>query len=35
MSPRRLFEVFRLEIAHSARRPLYWILVLLLGFLSQ
>ncbi len=35
MSLRRFGEVFRLELAHNARRPLFWILILVLGFLSQ
>ena len=35
MNPKRLYEVFRLEFAHNTRRPLFWILLLVLGFLSQ
>jgi len=35
MSARRFAEVFRLEFSHNARRPLFWILLLLVGFLSQ
>ncbi|MFN0242342.1 MAG: ABC transporter permease/M1 family aminopeptidase [Planctomycetota bacterium] len=31
MSLRRTFEVFRLDLAHSIKRPLFWILVLLLA----
>jgi hypothetical protein len=30
----RTFEVFRLEFSHSARRPLFWVQVLLLGFMT-
>jgi ABC-2 type transport system permease protein len=32
VSARRLFEVFRLEFSHHLRRPLFWILLLLLAF---
>lgn len=30
MSARRFFEVFRLDLAHNVRRPIVWILVILL-----
>jgi hypothetical protein len=30
----RAFEVFRQEFAHNLRRPLYWVLILLLGFMA-
>jgi ABC-2 type transport system permease protein len=30
----RFREVYRLEIAHHLRRPLFWILLLLIGFMS-
>lgn len=31
MSWRRTYEVFRLDLAHSVKRPLFWILILLLA----
>ncbi len=34
MNPRRLFEVFRQEFAHGLRRPLYWVLVLIVAYFS-
>ena len=34
MSARRLFEVFRQEFLHSLRRPLPWVLFLIVGFLA-
>ncbi len=34
MNPRRLYEVFRLEFSHNLRRPLFWFLILILGFLT-
>ena len=34
MSARRLFEVFRLDLRFHLRRPLFWILVVLLAALS-
>jgi ABC-type transport system involved in multi-copper enzyme maturation permease subunit len=30
----RFFEVFRQEFTHNLRRPLFWVLILLLGFMS-
>lgn len=35
MSPARLGEVFRQEIAHGVRRPIYWVLLLILGFFAM
>jgi ABC-type transport system involved in multi-copper enzyme maturation permease subunit len=34
MSPRRLGEVFRLEFTHNLRRPLFWVLVLIVGLMA-
>ena len=34
MSPRRLFEIFRQELQFHLRRPLLWVLLLLLAFLA-
>ena len=34
MSPRRLGEVFRQEAAHVLRRPLLWVLFLILGLMA-
>ncbi|HYM79878.1 MAG TPA: ABC transporter permease [Candidatus Limnocylindria bacterium] len=34
MSLARLGEVFRVEAAHNARRPLFWMLVLIVGFFA-
>jgi ABC-2 type transport system permease protein len=34
MSPARWYRVFRLDVLYSFRRPLFWILILLLGFTS-
>lgn len=34
MSPRRVGEVFRQEFTHSLRRPLLWILLLIVGFMA-
>lgn len=34
MSPRRLGEVFRQEFAHALRRPLLWVLFLILGLMA-
>ena len=35
MNPGRWFEVLRLELAHNARRPLFWIQLLILLFFAQ
>jgi hypothetical protein len=34
MNAGRLLEVFRVEFAHNARRPLFWMLILILGFFA-
>ena len=34
MNAARTFEVFRLEFTHSLRRPLFWVQLLLLGFMT-
>src|SRR5207244_13079657 len=34
VSGRRLFEIFRQDLRFHLRRPLFWVLVLLLGFLA-
>lgn len=31
----RFAEVFRLELSHNLRRPLFWILLIIVGFLAQ
>ena len=28
----RFFEIFRQEFTHNLRRPLYWVLIALIGF---
>ncbi len=34
MSPRRLGEVFRQELAHDLRRPLFWVLLVIVGLFA-
>ena len=34
MSVARAAEVFRIEFAHNARRPLFWMLILIVGFFA-
>jgi ABC-2 type transport system permease protein len=34
VNARRTFEVFRLEFSHSLRRPLFWVQLLLLAFMT-
>src|SRR6185503_12254358 len=33
-SLRRLWEVCRIDLAHAARRPLFWFLILVIGFMT-
>jgi ABC-2 type transport system permease protein len=35
VSARRLFEVFRQEFTQSLRRPMLWVLLLIVGFMAQ
>ncbi len=34
MNPGRLYEVFRQEFTHNLRRPLFWFMIVLLGFMA-
>lgn len=34
MSLRRTYEVFRLDLAHNLRRPIFWILIVILAFMA-
>jgi ABC-type Na+ efflux pump permease subunit len=34
MNAARTFEVFRQELSHNLRRPMFWVLLLLIGFMA-